>query len=136
MLLGVGQRERLRAFRDQADEAFAPLHRREMDRLAVQALCGEKLKPSVGAQDIDRTDLGHHIGRDMRDDFIQPRLRADRLRHDFAEPAQQKTGTAQPATHGEILTEAAPHMASGSPRDVPANRGGPADSPVTCVNTV
>jgi hypothetical protein len=35
----------------------------------------------------------------MNDDFIEPGLRADRLRHNFAEPAQEQTGAAKRAKH-------------------------------------
>ncbi len=94
MRLRVGQRQRLGRFGDQADEAFARAHGGEMDRLAVQAFGREELEPAVGAQHIDRADLGHHIGGDMNDDLVEPRLRADRLRHDFAQPAQQQTRSA------------------------------------------
>ena len=70
-----------------------------MDRLAVQTLGGVELEIAVGAQHIDRADLGHHVGGDMDDDPVQPRLRAHRLRHDLAKPAQQQTGSAQSAAH-------------------------------------
>ena len=104
MGLRVGERERLGRLGDQADEAFAGAHRGQMDGLAVQAFGGEELERAVGAQHIDRADLGHHIGGDMDDDLVEPRLRADRLRHDFAEPAQQQTRSAEGAIHVVVLS--------------------------------
>jgi len=44
-----------------------------------------ELEDAVGVQDIDRAHLGHHVGRDLRHDLVEPGLRADRLRHDLAE---------------------------------------------------
>ena len=102
--LGVGQCQRLRLFRDQADQTFAGGQGREMDRFAIQALGGVELQLAVGAQDIDGANLGHHIGGDMDDDPVQSRLCAHRLRHDFAKPAQKQTGSAQSAAHIPILS--------------------------------
>ena len=99
MLLRLGQGERLGALRDQADEALAGLHGGQMDGLAVQALGGVKFKPLVGAQHIDRTHLRHHIGGDLHDDLVEPRLRVHRLRADFAQPAQQQARSAVSAPH-------------------------------------
>ncbi len=41
MMLGVGQSERFRARRDEADQAFAWPHGCQVDSLPVQALGGE-----------------------------------------------------------------------------------------------
>ena len=95
----LGQGERLRALRDEADEALAGLHGGQMNGLAVQALGGVKLEPLVGAQNIDRTDLRHHIGGDLHHDLVEPRLRVHRLRADFAQPAQQQAWSAVSAPH-------------------------------------
>ncbi len=94
VVLRVGERERLGARRDQADEALARLHRRQMDGLAIQALGGEKLHGPVGAHDIERADFRHHVRGDQDDDAVEARLRGDGLRHDLAEPPQQQTGSA------------------------------------------
>ena len=75
-----------------------------MDGLAVQAFGGKEFEPAVGAQHIDRADLGHHIGGDVDDDLVEPRLGADRLRHDLAQPAQQQTRSAESAIHVIILS--------------------------------
>ena len=99
MLMRLGQGERLRALRDQADQALAGLHGGQMNRLAVQALGGVKFKPLVGAQDIDRTHLRHHIGGDLHHDLVEPRLCVHRLRADFAQPAQQQAWSAVNAPH-------------------------------------
>ena len=100
MMLGVGQRERLGARGDQADEAFARPHGRQMDGFAVEAFGGEQLHRAVGANDIERADLRHHVGGDEHDDAVEARLRGDGLRHDFAKPPQQQTGSARRA-HSE-----------------------------------
>ena len=78
-----------------------------MDGFAVQALGGEELERAVGAQHIDRADLRHHVGGDQDHDLVEPRLRADRLRHDLAEAAQQDARTAGSARH-ELSSRSAP----------------------------
>ena len=97
MMLRIGERQRLGRFGDQADKALALAHRGEMDGLAVQAFGREKFEPAVGAQNVNRANLGHHIRGDENDDLIEPVLRADRLGHDFAQPPQQLT---RPSRHG------------------------------------
>ena len=84
---------------DQADQALALAHGREVDRVRVQAFGGEQLEPAVGAQHIDRADLRDHVRGDQHDDLVEPLLRRDRLRHDFAEAAQKQARTAERATH-------------------------------------
>src|SRR5258705_325764 len=71
--------------------------------LCVQALGGIELEAAVDAQHIDRADLRHHVGGDQHHDLVEAFLRADRLRHHFAKPAQQHARTAERATHGVIL---------------------------------
>ena len=95
MMLGIGERQRLGRLGDQADKALALAHCREVDGLAVEAFGGEKFKPPVGAQNIDRADLGHHVRGDEDDDLVQPILRADLLGHDLAQPPQQLPRTAR-----------------------------------------
>ncbi len=103
MLLRVGQREAFRRLRDKADKTFVRAHRRQMHGLPVEAFGGVELESTVAAQHVDRADLRHHVRGDMDDDAVETRLRADRLRHDFAEPAQQQAGSAMSALHGPIL---------------------------------
>ena len=110
MGLGVGQRQRLGLGGDQADDALAEPHRREMHRLAVQAFGGVEFEPAVGVQHIDRAHLGHHVEGDLHDDLVEARLRADRLRHDLAEAAQQQPRSAQRATHQPASFKAEPGM--------------------------
>ena len=95
MMLGIGERQRLGRFGDQADKALALAHCRKVNRLAVQAFGCEKFKPPVGAQNIDRADFGHHVRGDEDDDLVQPILRADLLGHDLAQPPQQLPRTAR-----------------------------------------
>ncbi|GJD71511.1 hypothetical protein MMMDOFMJ_4472 [Methylobacterium gnaphalii] len=88
--LRVRERERLGLPRDQADEAFIGAQPRDVHGIAVQALGREQLERVVVAQDIDRTNLGDDVGSDEDNDAVEACLCADRLRHCFAEPAQQQ----------------------------------------------
>ena len=96
-MLRVGQRHRLGARGDQADKALARAHRGQMDRLAVEAFGGEQLHRAVGAHNVKRAHLRHHVGGDEDDDAIQARLGGDGLRHHLAEPPQQQTRSARRA---------------------------------------
>ena len=87
--LRVGQVERPGFGGDGADQALADAELGMVHRLALQALGGVELEHAVGAQHIGRADLGHHVGRDLRHDLVKPFLRADRLRHDLAQAAEQ-----------------------------------------------
>ena len=89
VVLRVVEGERFRPLRDQSDEPFAAPHRGLVDGLVVQALRRTQFQHAVGAQNIDRADLGDHVRGDVDDDAVQARLRVDRRRHDLAEPAQQ-----------------------------------------------
>ena len=91
---------RVRLAGDQADEALVLAQHGEVHGLAVQALGGVKLERAVDAQHVDRADLRHHVGGDQHHDLVEAFLRADRLRHHFAKPAQQHARTAERATHG------------------------------------
>jgi hypothetical protein len=116
--LRVRERERLGLARDQADEALPRPHRRQVDGGAVEAFRGVELERLVGAQDIDRAHLGHHVGRDQHDDLVEPVLRADRLRHDLAELAEQNARTAGSTPHrqGHISFGGRAHGPAGSMR--------------------
>ena len=61
MMVRVGQRQRLGARGDQADEALAWPHGGQMDRLAVEALGGEQLHRPVGSHHVKRAHLGDHV---------------------------------------------------------------------------
>ncbi len=87
--LRVGQVERPRLRRDGADEALADAQRSVVDRLRLQALGGVEFQHAVGMQHIDRAHLGHHVGRDLGNGLVEPGLRADRLRHDLPQAAEQ-----------------------------------------------
>ena len=89
MVLRVRQGDRLGRRGDQADEPFARAHRRQVDRLAIEAFGGEELERAVGARDVERAHFGDHVRGDEDDDAVEARLRGDRLRHDLAEPSQQ-----------------------------------------------
>lgn len=99
MLLRLGERQRLGALGDEADEAFARVHGGLMHGLAIEAFGGVKFETLVGAQHVDGADLGDHVRGDLHHDLVETRLRAHRLRADFAQPAQQKAGAAKSATH-------------------------------------
>jgi hypothetical protein len=89
--LGVRQVERLGGRGDGADQAFADPQLGGMHRLAVEALGGIELEHPAGAHDIERADLGHHVGRDQRYGPVQSGLGCLRLRHHLAQPSQQDT---------------------------------------------
>ena len=111
MMLRVGQRQRLGAGSDEADKALARPHGGQMDRLAIEALGGEQLHGAVGAHDVKRAHLGHHIGGDEDDDAVQARLCGDRLRHHLAEPPQQQTRSARRAHQERPLSSPADRSA-------------------------
>ena len=116
VVLGVGRGERLGLRGDQADEALAHPHGRQVDGVRVQALGGEELERAVVAQHVERADLGDHVGGDQDDDLVEAVLRRHRLRHDFAQPAQQHARTADRATHHVPPCAALTHRASVSRR--------------------
>ena len=89
MLLRVRQVERAGRCGDGADEALAEPQLRQVDRFAVQTFGGVELEHRIGAQHVERADLGHHVLGDVVHDAIEPLLRLERLRHELAEPFQQ-----------------------------------------------
>ena len=89
MRLRVRQVQRPRLGGDRADETLADAQRCAVDGGAVQTFGGVQLEDAVRAEHIDRADLGHHVGRDLADGLVEPVLRADRLRHDLAQAAEQ-----------------------------------------------
>ena len=99
MALRVVQIERRRLAGDEADQALMRAQHRAMHGVAVEALGGVKLERIVDAQHVAGADLGHHIGRDQHHDLVQSLLRADLLRHGFAEPSQQDAGASRRAPH-------------------------------------
>ena len=103
MLLRIGEREAFGRLRDEPDQTFVRTHRRQMHGLPVQALRRVEFESAVPTQHVNGANLRDHVGSDVDDDAIEPGLGADRLRHDFAEPAQQQTGSAVSALHGPIL---------------------------------
>jgi len=87
---GIRQVQRPGLGSDQANKALADTQRGIVDRLPVQAFGRIELKNAVSAQDINRTHFGDDIRGDQHNDLVESLLRRDRLRHDFAEPAEQK----------------------------------------------
>src|SRR5690606_34496734 len=98
--LRVRQVQWLRVGRDQADEALADLERDAVDGLALEALRGIELEDAIGAQDVGRADFRDHVGRDLHDDLVEPDLRADRLRHDLAQAAEEYARPRKWRPHG------------------------------------
>ena len=70
-----------------------------VDGFALEAFGGVQFERAVDAQDVDGADLRHHVGGDQHHDLVEAVLRADRLRHHLAKPAQQHARTAERATH-------------------------------------
>ena len=103
MMLRVGQVERLRVAGDQADEALVLAQHGDVHRLGVEALGGVQLERAVDPQHVERADFRHHVGGDQHHDLVEAILRADRLRHDLAKPAQQHARTAARTSHDEVL---------------------------------
>ena len=103
MRLRFRQVDRVRLACHQADQAFVGSEHGVVHGLGFQAFGGIELEPAVHAQHIDGADLRHHVGGDQHHDLVEAFLRADRLRHHFAEPSQQHARTAERATHGVIL---------------------------------
>jgi len=99
MVLRVRQVQGLGLLRNETDETFACVQHRAVDRLAVKAFGCVELERSVHAEHIDRANLRHHVGGDQHDDLVETLLRADLLRHGFAESSQQNARTAEGATH-------------------------------------
>ncbi len=100
MGLGVGQVDGVRFAGDQADQAFVRAQHGLVDRLPVEAFGRVELERGVDAQHVDGANLRHHVGSDQHHDLVEAVLRADRLRHDLAKPAQQYARTSQRAAHG------------------------------------
>ena len=59
----------------------------------IKALGGEQFQQIIGAQQIERAHLGHHVGGDGAHHHVEPGLRVLRLRHDFAQTPKQHTRT-------------------------------------------
>ena len=108
MVLRVREVDRIRLAGDQADQAFVGAQHRLVHRRLVQAFGGVELERAVHAQHVDGADLRHHVGGDQHHDLVQALLRADRLRHHLAKPAQQHARTAERATHDVSLGSAHP----------------------------
>ncbi len=70
-----------------------------MHGVAIEALGGVEFQGGIDAQHIDGADLRNHVGGDQHHNLVQAFLRADRLRHHFAKPAQQHARTAERASH-------------------------------------
>ena len=99
MVLRVRQIDRIGLACNQADKPFVRSQHRLVHRRLVEAFRGVERKRAVHAQNVDRAHLRHHVGGDQHHNLIQAILRADRLRHDLAKPAQQHARTAERATH-------------------------------------
>src|SRR5439155_26650205 len=87
---------------DEADETFVRAQDGLVHGLPVEALGGVEFERAVDAQHVARADLRHHAGGDQHHDLAEALLRADRLRHYLAKPAQQHARTAERSTHDVI----------------------------------
>ena len=111
MVLRLREVDRVGLAGDQADQALVRAQHGLVHGLRLEALGGVQLERAVHAQHVDGADLRHHVGGDQHHDLVQAFLRADRLRHHLAKPAQQHARTAERATHDVI------------PRVSPSGRG-------------
>ena len=89
MLLRVRKVQRPCAGRDRADETLAEPQLRKVNRARVQTLGGVQLEHGIGAQDVERAHLGHHVLGDVADDLVEPLLWPKRFRHELPQPSQQ-----------------------------------------------
>ena len=112
VVLRFRQVDRIGLAGDQADQAFVRPQHGLVDGLALEAFGGVKLERAVDAQHVDGADLRHHVGGDQHHDLVQAFLRADRLRHHLAKPAQQHARTAERATH-DVIPRASPSGRAG-----------------------
>jgi hypothetical protein len=117
VVLGFRQIDRIGLARDQADQALVLPQHGLVDGLAIEALAGIELERRVHAQHVDGADLRHHVGGDQDHDLVEAFLRADRLRHDLAKPAQQYARTAERATH-DVISRALHPAGAGWPRQI------------------
>ena len=112
MLLRVRQVERPGARRDRADQALPELQLGQVHRAGIEAFGRVELEHGIGAQHIERADLGHHVLGDFAHDAVEPLLRLKRLGHELAEPSQQNARAGREVTHRHlskaIATGAAP----------------------------
>ena len=99
MALRVGEVQRVGFAGDETDQALVGLHHRLVDGFAVQTFGGVEFQRAVVAQHIGGAHLGDHVGRDQHDDLVEPFLRRDLLRHDFAETSQQDAWSSRSAPH-------------------------------------
>ena len=99
MRLRVGEVDGGRLAGDQSDQPFIRAQHGMVHCVALEAFGGVEFERRIDAQHVDRADLRNHVGGDQHHDLVEAFLRADRLRHDFAEAAQQHARTAERATH-------------------------------------
>ena len=77
-----------------------------MNRFAIEALGREELEVVVSLHDVDRADLGHHVGGDQHNDPIEFVLGGDRRSHDrLAKPPQQNARSSEAWSHQIISLE-------------------------------
>ena len=60
-----------------------------MNGIGVKAFGRIEFELIIGSQNIDRADLGNHVGRDQTHDLVQPILRIGWLGHRFPKASQQ-----------------------------------------------
>ena len=100
--LRVGQVERPGARRDRADQALPELELGKVHRPGVQTFGSVEFEDGVGAQHIERADLGHHVLGDFAHDAVEPRLRLKRFGHELAEASQQNARAGREVTHRHL----------------------------------
>ena len=107
MLLRIGEVERPRARRDRADEALAEPQLRQVDRAGVEALGGVEFEHGVGAQHIERADLGDHVGAIWRTIWSSRSCGSSGFRHELAQPSQQARAGPPPCHASTVLSNGA-----------------------------
>ncbi len=74
MVLRVAQVERQRLLGDRADKALPDAQRGMVHGFALQALGGVQFEHAIRPQHVGRAHLGHHVGGDLRNNFVEAGL--------------------------------------------------------------
>ena len=86
-----------------------------------EAFGGVEFEHAIGAQHVERAHFGHHVLGDLAHDAVEPLLRLERLRHQFAQPFQQNARAGGHVTHRGISSRQRTAAGSRHRRQLPAN---------------
>ena len=89
MGLRIVERQRPAMGRDVANETFTDPEPGAVHRRGIEALGGEQFQHLAGTQQVDGTDLGHHLVGNQAHDFGQRILDGTGTRHRVPEPLEE-----------------------------------------------